>query len=70
MTGGQTTLDLRALKYFPFGTPSRRLHLVVEFFNIFNHPNVTQINPVFGMNSKPIAGFGARQIQFSLDFEF
>jgi hypothetical protein len=76
-TPSQATLDLRVLKYFPFGSPSRRLDLVVEFFNLFNHSNVTQINPVFGMNSMPLAGFlqpiasaGARQIQFSLDFEF
>jgi hypothetical protein len=44
---------------------------------LFNHGNVAQINPVFGSNLTPIAGFeqpiqgiGARQIQFSLDFEF
>jgi outer membrane receptor protein involved in Fe transport len=77
LTPGLTTLDLRVLKYFPFGIPSRRLDLVVEFFNLFNHSNVTQINPGFGMNStalggfmQPIAGTGPRQIQFSLDFEF
>ncbi|MFI5059134.1 MAG: TonB-dependent receptor domain-containing protein [Candidatus Acidiferrales bacterium] len=70
------TMDLRVLKYFPFGK-SRRLDLVVEFFNLFNHANVAQINPVFGSSLTPIAGFGqtiggtgARQIQFSLDFEF
>jgi outer membrane receptor protein involved in Fe transport len=76
-TPGLTTLDLRVLKYFPFGVPSRHLDLVVEFFNFFNRFNVTQINPVFGMNSMPLGGFmqpiagaGPRQIQFSLDFEF
>jgi hypothetical protein len=70
------TMDLRILKYFPFGA-SKRLDLVAEFFNLFNHPNVAQINPVFGSNvtpitgfQRPIEGFGARQIQFSLDFEF
>jgi hypothetical protein len=70
------TLDLRVLKYFPFGE-SRRLDLVAESFNLFNRANVAQINPVFGSNLIPIAGFGqptealgARQIQFSLDFEF
>jgi hypothetical protein len=70
------TMDLRVLKYFPFGE-SRRLDLVAEFFNLFNHANVAQINPVFGSTLTPIAGFrqaiqgtGARQIQFSLDFEF
>jgi carboxypeptidase family protein/TonB-dependent receptor-like protein len=70
------TMDLRVLKYFPFGG-SRRLDLVAEFFNLFNHANVSQINPVFGSGLTPIPGFrqplagtGARQIQFSLDFEF
>jgi hypothetical protein len=70
------TMDLRALKYFPFGE-SRRLDLVAEFFNLFNHANVAQINPVFGSNLTPTTGFGqpiegisARQIQFSLDSEF
>src|SRR5258707_440761 len=70
------TLDLRVLKYFPFGG-SRRLDLVAEFFNLFNRANVAQINPVFGSNPaptlafrQPIEGIAARQIQFSLDFEF
>jgi outer membrane receptor for ferrienterochelin and colicin len=70
------TMDLRALKYFPFGG-LRRLDVVAEAFNLFNRPNVAQINPVFGSNQTPMAGFsrpiegtGARQIQFSLDFEF
>jgi hypothetical protein len=70
------TMDLRVLKYFPFGE-SRRLDVVAEFFNLFNHANVAQINPIFGSHLTPIAGFGhaiegtgARQIQFSLDFEF
>jgi Carboxypeptidase regulatory-like domain/TonB dependent receptor-like, beta-barrel/TonB-dependent Receptor Plug Domain len=75
-TSGLVTLDFRVLKYFPIGE-SRRLDLVAEFFNLFNHPNISQINPVFGSNLTPIAGFrqpiqgiGARQVQFSLDFEF
>ncbi len=70
------TMDLRVLKYFPFGGATR-LDVVAEFFNLFNHANVAQINPVFGSGLTPIAGFGhaiegtgARQIQFSLDFEF
>ncbi len=73
---GTVTLDLRALKYFPFGE-TRRLDLVAEFFNVFNHANIAEINPVFGPNLTPIAGYlqpteglGARQVQFSLDFEF
>jgi hypothetical protein len=69
-------MDFRVLKYFPFGE-SRHLDVVAEFFNLFNHPNVLQINPVFGSGVSPISGFGApieglgaRQVQFSLDFEF
>ena len=70
------TTDLRVLKYFPFGG-AKRLDVVAEFFNLFNRANVSEINPVFGSGVKPLAGFkrplagtGARQIQFSLDFEF
>ena len=73
---GQAVLDFRVLKYFPFGGP-RRLDFVAEFFNFFNRSNVSRINPVYGMGALPAAGFrlpiagaGARQIQFSLDFEF
>ncbi len=75
-TPALATLDFRALKYFPFGGV-KRLDVVVEFFNLFNHANVSQINPVFGSGLTPLPGFaraiaatGARQIQFSLDFEF
>ena len=75
-TPALATVDFRVLKYFPFGE-AKRLDVVVEFFNLFNSANVSQINPVFGSGSTPIPGFrqpiagtGARQIQFSLDFEF
>lgn len=70
------SMDLRVLKYFPFGG-LRRLDIVAESFNLLNRANVAQINPVFGSNLIPIAGFGqateglgARKLQFSLDFEF
>lgn len=70
------SMDLRVLKYFPFGG-AKRLDLAAEFFNLFNRANVSQINAVFGSGLTPIPGFrqpiagtGARQIQFSLDFEF
>jgi hypothetical protein len=69
-------MDLRVLKYFPFGE-SKRLDVVAESFNLLNRANVAQINPVFGSNLTPMAAFGqptealgARRIQFSLDFEF
>ena len=68
-------MDLRVLKYFPFGGV-KRLDVVAEFFNVFNRVNVTQINAAFGSGLTPIPGFRQplagtrRQIQFSLDFEF
>lgn len=75
-TPALATMDFRILKYFPFGGV-KRLDVVAEFFNLFNSANVSQINPVFGSDLRsvpgfrqPIAGTGARQIQFSLDFEF
>ena len=75
-TSALATMDFRVLKYFPF-RGVRRLDVVAEFFNLFNSANVSQINPVFGSGltpipgfTQPIAGTGARQIQFSLDFEF
>jgi outer membrane receptor for ferrienterochelin and colicin len=75
-TPALATMDFRVLKYFPFGGV-KRLDVVAEFFNLFNSANVSQINPVFGSGLTPIPGFrqpiagtGAREIQFSLDFEF
>ena len=75
-TPGFINFDLRALKYFPFGE-KRRLDLVVEFFNLFNHPNVTGINQFYGSGALPLATFTVptsfsppRQIRFSIDFEF
>ena len=75
-TRSLATMDFRVLKYFPFGGV-KRLDVVAEFFNLFNSANVSQVNPVFGSGLTPIPGFrqpiagtGARQIQFSLDFEF
>lgn len=75
-TPATITMDFRVLKYFPFGE-SKHLDVVAESFNLFNHANVAEINPVFGSGLAPMLGFGqpiegtgARQIQFSLDFEF
>ena len=69
-------MDFRVLKYFPVGKTAH-LDLVAEAFNLFNRANVVQINPIFGTAAvpqpgflQPIAGAGARQIQFSLDFEY
>jgi hypothetical protein len=69
-------VDLRVLKYFPF-RKTARLDLVAEAFNLLNRSSVTQINSIFGAGARPqpgflqpLAGAGARRIQFSLDFEF
>ena len=69
-------VDLRALKYFPMGE-RRRLDLVVEFFNLFNRPNVMSVNQYYGSGVVPLSSFGAptafaapRQVRFSIDFEF
>ena len=68
--------DLRVLKYFPMGE-RRRLDLVVEAFNLFNHPNVLSLNSFFGSGLTPLSSFGmpptfaaTRQVRFSIDFEF
>ncbi len=68
--------DLRALKYFPMGE-RRRLDLVVEAFNLFNHPNVLSVNSFSGSGVTPFPTFGMptsfaapRQVRFSIDFEF
>ena len=70
------TLDLRILKYFDI-KPHGKLDLVVEAFNLLNRTNVSQINAVFGPGLTPLRTFGrpieagaARQIQFSIDYEF
>jgi hypothetical protein len=69
-------MDFRLLKFFPVGKTAH-LDLVAEAFNLFNRANVAQINPIFGVGAvsqpgflQPITGAGARQIQFSLDYEF
>jgi hypothetical protein len=77
-------VDLRLVKYIPFEgfTPysasgHRRLDFVVEFFNLFNHPNVVGVNPFYGSGAVALPSYGApvsfgrpRQIRFSIDFEF
>jgi hypothetical protein len=70
------TLDLRVLKYFDV-KPHGKLDLVVEAFNLLNRTNVSEINSVFGSRPTPLPTFGrpieagaARQLQFSIDFEF
>lgn len=76
LTPAIAMVDFRALKFFPVGEHAH-LDLVAESFNLLNRTNISQINPFFGPSTIPLAGFGvptkalnARQIQFSLDFEY
>jgi len=75
-TPATVNLDFRFVKYFPFGE-YKHLDLVAESFNLLNHANVIEIDPVFGSAAAPLPQFnrpteaaGARQIEFSVDFEF
>ena len=70
------TLNLRVVKYFPV-RPGARVDVVIEGFNLLNRRNVTERNMVFGSGTTPSQTFGrplesesARQIEFSLDYEF
>ncbi len=68
-------VDLRVLKMIPI--EGGHLDVVVESFNLLNHPNVALLNTSFGSAtqaafgfSSPIATATARRVQFSLDYEF
>ncbi|MEP6945063.1 MAG: TonB-dependent receptor [Acidobacteriota bacterium] len=68
--------DLRVVKYFPIREGSK-LDLAFEFFNLLNRPSVRAINPFYGANAVPLAGYRSavsfdppRQFRFSLDLEF
>jgi hypothetical protein len=69
-------VDFRILKAFYF-SPTAHHDLVAESFNLLNHTNVGLINPFFGSGLAPMPSFGrpiealnARQIEFSIDFEY
>ena len=68
-------VDLRVLKIVPI--KGGRLDIVAESFNVLNHRNIVELNPVFGSGGSsapgfrsPIAASTARRLQFSLDYEF
>lgn len=75
-TPANFNVDLRLIRYFPFG-PTRRFDLAAEFFNLFNHPNALALNPYYGSGARPLPSFASpalfaapRQIRLSLDLEF
>src|SRR5262249_55038639 len=75
-TGVQSSVDLRALKYFKIGKHGK-LDLVAEGFNLLNQSNVLARQSEFGPNLSPLGNFRRplvggtpRQLQFSIDFEF
>lgn len=77
-------VDLRLVKYFPLGgmTPysssgNRRVDFVIDCFNLFNHPNIVNLNPFYGSGTTALPSFRTpvavalpRQIRLSIDFEF
>ncbi len=75
-TSNQVKFDLRVLKYFKIGEHGK-LDFVAESFNLLNHTNVVGLNQFFGPGIAPFPTFSqsvragiARQLQFSIDFEF
>lgn len=74
-TPANVNLDFRVLKMMTL--KSGHLDIVAESFNILNHQNITQLDPVYGPNlqssedfARPICAGTPRRIQFSLDYEF
>src|SRR5262249_26263421 len=75
-TGVQSSVDLRALKYFKI-CEHVKLDLVAAAFNLLNQSNVVARQSGFGPNlsplgnfTRPLVGGTPRQFQFSIDFEF
>ncbi|HUZ04308.1 MAG TPA: hypothetical protein VMU62_03035, partial [Acidobacteriaceae bacterium] len=74
-TAPNVDFDLRILKMVPMWRG--HLDIVAESFNLLNHTNVSLLNTAYGSGSAsqagfaaPIAASSARQIQFSLDYEY
>ena len=69
-------VDLGVVKTINLGE-HRHLDLITQFFNLFNHPSATAINPFFGTGTVPLAGYGhpiqdfsPRIIQFAVNLEY
>jgi len=74
-TPKNVNFDFRVLKMVAI--KGGHLDIVAESFNILNHRNITELNPVYGSEQTAAPGFAhgvsastARRIQFSLDYEF
>src|SRR5713101_2484026 len=72
----QVQFDLRVLKFFKIGEHGK-LDFVAESFNVLNHTNVVSLNQFYGPERSPLSVFAtpnkasiARQLRFSIDFEF
>jgi outer membrane receptor for ferrienterochelin and colicin len=75
-TARTANVDFGVVKTVQLGE-YRHLDLIAQFFNIFNHPSATAINPFFGTGVVALPGFGRpiqdispRQIQFAANFEY
>jgi outer membrane receptor for ferrienterochelin and colicin len=75
-THGAAIVDLGVVKTIQLGE-YRHMDLAAQFFNLFNHVSASAINPFYGTNAVPLAGFGRpiqgvspRQIQLSLYLEY
>jgi hypothetical protein len=58
-------VDLRIAKRIPFGERVA-LEGMVDFFNIINKFNVSDVNPLWNSGQVPTAAFDPRQLQFAL----
>jgi hypothetical protein len=72
----QAQFDLRVLKFFKIGERGK-LDFVAESFNFLNRTNIVYLNQFYGPENSPLPVFktpnkasNARQLQFSVDFEF
>ncbi len=76
----QYTVDVRVARRFGLGGSGTSLDAMLEVFNLFDHANITDVNPVFGTAAypaSPLPTFGQytqaappRQMQLALKFNF
>ncbi|HZS04254.1 MAG TPA: TonB-dependent receptor [Blastocatellia bacterium] len=73
----QKNLDLRVLERIRARAGHALLDIAADFFNLTNTTGVRELSPFFGAGLTPlprfgkaIDAFGARRVQFSIEFEF